>query len=117
MKIELKYITNEGCEWLEETVTVNHKNYYEVIGSYFNRTKETAQKLVKKWAGNGENESLTLDVELVEINNPELDKGHTWPMVFKTVMEWEDEGEDEVWIDPAGGVHYGDEDDPAAMYI
>ena len=28
--------------------------------------------------------------------------------------EWvEDDG---MWIDPAGGVHYGDDDDPAAMY-
>ena len=24
--------------------------------------------------------------------------------------------DDEIWTDPAGGTHYGDEDDPAAMY-
>lgn len=26
------------------------------------------------------------------------------------------EDDDDMWIDPAGGTHYGDEDDPAAMY-
>jgi len=25
-------------------------------------------------------------------------------------------GDDDTWTDPAGGTHYGDEDDPAAMY-
>ena len=30
---------------------------------------------------------------------------------------FESEIEDEVWIDPAGGKHYGDEDDPASMYM
>ena len=29
----------------------------------------------------------------------------------------EEEDEEESWIDPAGGVHYDDEDDPAAMYV
>ena len=28
----------------------------------------------------------------------------------------EDDYDDDMWIDPAGGKHYGDEDDPAAMY-
>ncbi len=27
-----------------------------------------------------------------------------------------DDLEDDMWIDPAGGTHYGDDDDPAAMY-
>lgn len=31
-------------------------------------------------------------------------------------MEEEMEKDNEMWIDPAGGVHFGYEDDPAAMY-
>ncbi len=54
---------------------------------------------------------------------------------FSTTSDWEEEpgertwdadfaffidekgGDDEIWTDPAGGTHYGDEDDPAAAYI
>jgi len=37
---------------------------------------------------------------------------------LKWAMDEEEvnEEEDDMWIDPAGGVHYGDDDDPAAMY-
>ena len=31
-------------------------------------------------------------------------------------VEPEEEEDDEPWIDPAGGIHYGNEDDPAKMY-
>ena len=30
--------------------------------------------------------------------------------------EKKEEDGDDMWIDPAGGVHYGDDEDPAAMY-
>jgi len=36
-----------------------------------------------------------------------------WTKLFPPDKEEEDDG---TWIDPAGGVHTGDDDDPAKMY-
>jgi len=38
-------------------------------------------------------------------------------VVFPGDEGYEHPEDDEVWVDPAGGTHYGDEDDPAAAYI
>ena len=63
--------------------------------------------------------------QFVEMNIPSVwsdDTVYTYPECMGDIME-EDEVEDEadhldpdMWVDPAGGVHYGNEGDPAAMY-
>ena len=40
----------------------------------------------------------------------------TWDADFSFFID-EKGGDEEMWTDPAGGTHYGDEDDPAAAYI
>jgi hypothetical protein len=40
----------------------------------------------------------------------------TWDADFAFFIDEKGE-DDEMWTDPAGGTHYGDEDDPAAAYI
>ena len=51
------------------------------------------------------------------IAEAEKDKLYNW---FDNIMYAQgtmSDPDDEVWTDPTGGTHYGDEDDPAAAYI
>ena len=62
-EVKLMFITNLGCEWLEEVVKVNEQNYKDVINDYFKSNNTKAQSLVDKWRRNGEDEDLYLNVE------------------------------------------------------
>ena len=62
-EIKLMFITNSGCEWLEEVVKVDEQNYKEVVDNYYKSNEMRAQSLVNKWRGNGEDEDLYLYVE------------------------------------------------------
>ena len=62
-EVKLMFITNLGCEWLEEVVKVNEQNYKDVINDYFKSNNTKAQSLVDKWRRNGEYEGLYLNVE------------------------------------------------------
>lgn len=62
-EVKLMFITNLGCEWLEEVVKVSEQNYKDVINDYFKSNNTKAQSLVDKWRGNGEDEDLYLIVE------------------------------------------------------
>lgn len=69
----------------------------------------------------GYNPEYTDDIPLPKLPSDEDD---TFGSDFTITAEGEEsldeapeEEEEESWIDPAGGVHYDDEDDPAAMYV
>lgn len=54
-------------------------------------------------------DDLTDDMEVLEIFT-DMDKA-------QKCCDEENEKMNGVWIDPAGGTHYGNDDDPAASYI
>lgn len=62
-EVKLMFITNLGCEWLEEVVRVSEQNYKDVINDYFKSNNTKAQSLVDKWRRNDEDEDLYLIVE------------------------------------------------------
>ena len=53
----------------------------------------------------------------VEFNDGQLGYYMAGAVVFPGDEGYEHPEDEEGWTDPAGGTHYGDEDDPAAAYI
>ena len=63
----LYYMTESGCKWLVVPYEIqddyDHQDLYDIVVKYLESNKEMANKLVKGWQRNGENETLTSDVD------------------------------------------------------
>jgi len=62
---------------------------------------------------------VDIEMEIVEVTFKDRKTGRYYPgaVVFPGDENYIHPEEEEEWVDPAGGTHYGDEDDPAAAYI
>jgi len=69
MKIQLLYLTSQGCEWLKEEFDVTPENLRETVTNYIDKTKELAGRLVAGWILNGEVEEYLFPVTNCEDNS------------------------------------------------
>lgn len=80
MKITLQYLTDTGSRWLEQAYDVNESNYQNIIDSHFKNRETSANFLERKWHLNGEDVTLSPNVE--------LGKGELGGELFKKIFSY-----------------------------
>ena len=81
-KIKLQFLTNSGCEWLEEVVEVTQGTYKNTISEYYKSNEARSAALVNKWEANGEDECLSLDVENISAPRDFFDTIYNFVLSF-----------------------------------
>ena len=54
LDIKVYWFTNNGNEWMEETLEIDTHYYQLTIQEWYEKTRENAYGLWKKWTDNGE---------------------------------------------------------------
>lgn len=72
--IQLSYLTDTGCSWLENNLEVTDDNYEEVIDSYYERTISEVKKLESRWQSDGETTQLSLDADPIDCDTELFNK-------------------------------------------
>ncbi len=83
------------------------------VGTWTENAKEMITQALDKASAKAQDHTF----EFAGISDYELEPGErSWDAAIEFFADKE-EDDDEMWIDPAGGTHYGDDDDPAASYM
>lgn len=112
----------ESGETIEVTADfIESKGWWEGKGLNFNPKVEEIEETKKPKNNKMEKSELKEQIRSIlrEINGilPESYFSPEEDINLEDENEFSNEEDDEIWTDPAGGTHYGNEDDPAAMYV